>query len=507
MKTQAQLGPLNRLVMPGPVAAAHAKFEAQCKSCHVSFKRQSQQTLCLDCHKKVAADLKAHTGFHGKSPKVQAAGTACASCHKEHRGRDADILGLDRATFDHGLTEFPLRGRHRKVSCDDCHAPGTPFHDAKTQCVACHAKDDKHMGRLGRQCADCHAATGWKDTHFDHAAATGYALSGAHAKVKCAACHAKEHYANTPKQCIACHKADDEHKGTNGPKCESCHTTAKWSDVRFDHSTATGFPLAGGHANLKCGSCHQGNKFQHKTPTACNACHMKDDVHKGVNGDKCGDCHRVTTWLDVTFDHNRNTDFALRGAHADLHCTDCHIKPAKQVKLGTRCIDCHAGDDPHKGKLGKQCQSCHNEQSFTKNVRFDHDLTEFPLLGRHAKLDCDKCHKSKTYVEAPVKCISCHAKDDAHKKRLGTDCGVCHNPNAWRSWVFNHATQTKFPLDGAHAKIACEACHRRPLEGAPKLSTDCASCHRGDDVHHGEFGRDCGRCHRTTSFSDLRTLQ
>lgn len=509
MTAQAQLGPLDRLVMPGPLSKAHAKYEKDCKSCHVRFSRESQQQLCLGCHKDVAQDVAAGTGFHGRSPAVKAAGggMACASCHTEHKGRDADIVGLDRAAFDHAQTDFPLLASHAKVECSACHAAGKAFKEAKTECFACHAKDDRHRGNLGRACADCHTETAWKDARFDHTAKTGYTLTGAHANVRCAGCHVEERYASTPKTCISCHAADDKHKGTNGRECQSCHTTAKWSEVRFDHFAASKFALTGGHAGLKCDDCHAGSKFAHAASSRqCSDCHAKDDVHKGVNGPKCADCHRATKWTDVTFDHAKSAHFALNGAHASLKCTDCHVQPAAVVKLGTRCVDCHRKDDPHEGQLGERCESCHAESHFDANVRFDHDLTSFPLLGKHASVKCDGCHATQKFHDAPGRCVDCHAKDDAHAKRLGSDCGLCHNPNGWRRWIFDHA-KTGFALDGAHAKADCLDCHRKPLAGAPKLATDCGSCHRGDDVHHGEFGQDCARCHTTTSFAAVRRLQ
>jgi hypothetical protein len=504
----AQLGAFERLVNPGPVSNAHAEFEKDCKSCHAKFERDSQQQLCLDCHKEIGANIASGTGFHGRSREVKAAkgGSACASCHTEHRGRDADIVGLDRARFDHGLTDFPLHASHATVACDACHAAGQGFHEAETECFSCHAEDDKHHGNLGRSCSDCHAETMWTEARFDHEAKTGYALTGAHARVDCAGCHAGEHYAATSGNCVACHKADDKHKGTNGTECASCHVASDWARIRFDHFAVAMFALTGGHAGLECTDCHAGNKFEHDAPSECNGCHRKDDVHKGVNGPKCESCHRATKWLDVSFDHERDGHFALRGAHARLECNDCHVQPVAAARLGTECSDCHGKEDPHSGKLGAACSSCHNETSFVRDVRFDHDLTAFPLLGRHAAVACDGCHESKEFVGAPERCESCHAKQDAHAGRLGSDCGLCHNANGWKLWVFDHG-KTGFALEGAHANADCLACHRRPLDASASLPKDCGGCHRADDVHRGEFGQNCERCHTTESFAAPRRLR
>ena len=95
MSAEAQFEALERLVLPGPVISAHAEYENQCESCHVRFSRQQQRDLCLDCHEEIADDLDAGTGFHALSPEVTGE-PRCASCHTEHEGRDADVLGLDR---------------------------------------------------------------------------------------------------------------------------------------------------------------------------------------------------------------------------------------------------------------------------------------------------------------------------------------------------------------------------------------------------------------------------
>ena len=62
----AQVNRLERLVMPGPLSAAHADLESNCANCHKPFSRDLQASLCLDCHKDVGNDIKASTGFHGK---------------------------------------------------------------------------------------------------------------------------------------------------------------------------------------------------------------------------------------------------------------------------------------------------------------------------------------------------------------------------------------------------------------------------------------------------------
>ena len=78
---------IERLVSPGDLSAAHSRSDIRCASCHQSFNRQAQSRQCLTCHRPVAADIAAHTGFHGRSPGV--ANAECRSCHAEHHGRGA----------------------------------------------------------------------------------------------------------------------------------------------------------------------------------------------------------------------------------------------------------------------------------------------------------------------------------------------------------------------------------------------------------------------------------
>ena len=161
----------------------------------------------------------------------------------------------------------------------------------------------------------------------------------------------------------------------------------------------------------------------------------------------------------------------------------------------------------HQGQQGSQCEKCHNEESWKGKVRFDHDLTKFPLIGLHAVTPCEECHAQATYKDTPTACVKCHETKDVHKRTLGTACETCHNPNDWRLWRFDHNRQTKFTLDGAHADLSCAACHTQPLQTAEKLPSDCVSCHRDDDVHNGSFGPLCGRCHNTKSFREIDVIR
>ena len=497
---------VENVIMPGKVIEGHADLESNCQKCHVRFKKSAQSGLCLDCHKEVAKDAIQKQGYHGRITEKE-----CRICHTEHKGRNVNIAPLDEKAFDHKLTDFALKGGHAaaKVQCRDCHAQGKKFRDAPSNCVACHRKDDKHKGKLGDACADCHTDKNWKDTRFDHSK-THFPLTGKHVDVPCKDCHSDPSFKGASVKCVACHKKDDDrkgHKGRFGDKCETCHVDRDWKVIRFDHDRATKYALKGKHRLAKCTACHTGILYKEKFQTACIACHKKDDEregHKGKFGDKCESCHVEKDWGISIFDHDKQTKYPLRGKHAQTKCSACHTGFLYKDKTRTDCLGCHLKDDKHKGQLGKQCESCHNERDW-KTTRFDHGLSRFPLLGKHAKVECKKCHLTPAFKDAKSECIACHKKEDKHKLKLGPDCGQCHNARDWKAWNFDHDKRTHFILDGGHKGIDCLACHRKPMERKVSLSGTCASCHDDDDVHHGEFGRDCQRCHVTSSFKKIRS--
>ena len=236
----------------------------------------------------------------------------------------------------------------------------------------------------------------------------------------------------------------------------------------------------------------------------CVGCHSAEDSHQGRNGEKCGDCHNSTDWQEVDFDHGEQTGFSLRGRHSRLSCDTCHTGNLSD-ELPDTCAECHETDDPHDGEFGK-CETCHNEKTW-HDVVFNHDFTQFPLIGFHRAEACEACHESSLFSDASEVCEDCHSEDDYHKGSLGTDCGLCHNPNGWNRWLFDHNTQTSFLLDGAHEGLECKSCHIPGAAQAAELESVCVSCHRQDDSHKGRFGSDCGRCHTTSSFHDVSLLE
>ena len=229
--------------------------------------------------------------------------------------------------------------------------------------------------------------------------------------------------------CNSCHARRDVHEGRFGKLCGDCHNATNWRSVRFDHSR-TKFPLRGAHARVTCNTCHTRPAAEVKLETGCNACHAKDDPHKGELGADCARCHDQKQWRqNVFFDHGL-TDFPLIGLHAAVPCEECHVDQVFNETPGG-CIDCHAAKDVHKDGLGRDCAACHNPNSWDRWL-FDHADTGFALTGGHEDLTCAECHRSGVGTAAAAQCVDCHRRDDEHRGGFGRRCERCHATDSWR---------------------------------------------------------------------------
>ena len=411
----------------------------------------------------------------------------------------------------------------------------------------------------------------------------------------CTQCHvAGEQLA--PQTCLNCHtelkgrweKSVGYHGRMPAEKknaCESCHHEHQGRDFAlvswgsggkkaFDHKLS-GWPLEGAHAKVECADCHQTRRIDEAPiqqllkkhpgrdtflglPTRCASCHF--DEHRGQVGQDCKSCHVEKAFAPAPGFNHEQTDYPLRGQHKKVECKGCHpsvkdpegktdFPPAKHDSylkyspLDFRaCTDCHK--DPHEGKFGQRCQSCHVVEGWriVRDGRKDrefHQKTGFPLKGEHEDVECRLCHgplpgkKAKFKGLAHDDCADCHL--DAHqgqmtiaKKGAITNCATCHTVDGFVPPRFDLADheKTDYPLKGAHRAVGCRSCHvasqalldkvpaatrrlltqqkRQHLFSAlqfqlPKVKTDrCESCHK--DVHAGQFKATCQSCHEVDTF-------
>ncbi|HXJ17115.1 MAG TPA: hypothetical protein VNM68_07930 [Candidatus Polarisedimenticolia bacterium] len=326
-------------------------------------------------------------------------------------------------------------------------------------------------------------------------------------------------------------------------KCAKCHSEHNGEDFPlihwepslngFDH-TQTGYRLEGKHAGIECSKCHTASHIREPVRSLikmkdlsrsflglsqdCATCH--EDVHHGQLGQDCLRCHTFVDWKSATkIDHSK-TKFPLAGLHAKVPCAKCHTPAAPG---GTprftgipfaKCTDCHA--DPHHDAFAKSCETCHTTSGWKQipaSERFDHSKTKYPLLGKHAQVDCLKCHSGGNFKKplAFEECADCHTSDPhggqfAGRKDEG-ECSACHTVDGWKPSLFDvkaHASSA-YPLEGRHASVPCEKCHV-PAGTATRYKiafAKCVDCHK--DVHAGQFAAapykiQCEGCHTVSGF-------
>lgn len=455
---------------------------------------------CRDCHQPRFQRPAATAAGAAPEPAHRwiGLGTSCRSCHADpHRARfgedcrkchtTRDWKTIDAGRFDHDATRYPLRGRHAAVRCERCHDPASPTGKKPPfeSCGSCHR--DAHAGQgtvAGRpaDCAACHTVQGFTPSTFTVAMhrQSKYPLEGRHAQVRCAACHPKRPARAATlgsaavvmrpphERCASCHA--DAHGGLLAARadrgaCESCHRVSGWVPSRFtvaDHATLA-FRLEGAHARAACADCHALGRRGLRPPAPaatlgaakfafqlaekeCVHCHH--DPHAGrfaatgarAKAGGCLACHDLERWRParVTVDAHRGFGFVLEGAHRAVPCTGCH------AELETRP-----------------------------------EVSSLALAAHPAPLAFDRSRRA---------CADCH--DDVHQgqfrpRRDRGACDGCHGSEAWRPAArFDHERDSRFKLEGAHARVACAACHTtvrgaggRRLIRYRGVPMECASCH------------------------------
>lgn len=455
---------------PGKLTTAHAELEGlrNCTQCH-TFGNKVDEKKCLACHEEIEVRIEKKAGYHASS---EVRGKACISCHSEHHGRNFDMVRFDQDNFNHELTGYELLGAHQRIDCRQCHKPDFV--------------DDRELKKRSKTFLG-----------LDH-------------------------------DCVSCH--EDVHQNTlSSNDCASCHSMEAFSPAsNFTHGD-TDYPLRGKHLEVDCIACHQkevrnGKEFQHFADldfANCNSCH--EDVHNNLLGADCKQCHTEASFNSLQnlrrFNHNR-TNFALKGSHRSVRCEDCHnlntgLTSLFQDKKGIRtheCNSCH--EDVHENKFGTDCASCHNEKAFADIDAdgFNHNLTDFQLVGKHNAIDCRACHtESLTTPLVHNSCASCHQdyhEGDFVKNGESPDCAQCHNEEGFEpsTYTIEAHNASDFPLEGAHLATPCFACHLKEDKWRfAEIGERCVDCH--EDVHEGYISvtyypnQRCENCHLVDSWT------
>ncbi|HWA56481.1 MAG TPA: hypothetical protein VG692_04460 [Gemmatimonadales bacterium] len=257
---------------------SHAELDRRCGACHPGpFSGGTMSARCLACHTDIAGELPDSGTLHGSLEGAR----ACLACHTEHRGRDGALTRFEGSGIAHDRFGFSLAAHQERTG-------GAPF-----------------------LCTDCH---GGRDFAFDAA--------------RCERCHRDEQPAFVRR-----------HVEAWGHDCRGCHDGAdRFGRNRFVHDS-TGFPLTGEHRIVECAGCHTTTRSLaafRDAPTACAACHQKDDRHRGGFGSDCASCHDTRSWEGARFDHTFPIDHGERGRVA---CRTCHV--SREDWKQYTCYGCH----------------------------------------------------------------------------------------------------------------------------------------------------------------------
>ncbi len=196
----------------------------QCSVCHIG-NTTSATSDCFSCHQANYNSAENHLAQNYPHD--------CTQCHSTNNWDDAE--------FDHNATAFPLKGAHVATECAACHTNG--YAGTPTDCSSCHtdnynsAQNPNHKAAgISTECETCHTENGWVPSQFDHAASTGFALTGGHSGKQCSACHIGNTTSATS-DCFSCHQSNynsaENHLAQNYPHdCTQCHSTNNWDDAR-----------------------------------------------------------------------------------------------------------------------------------------------------------------------------------------------------------------------------------------------------------------------------------
>ncbi len=440
-------------------------LSTECVACHTDFHQGTLEKKCTECHTTeafVPASAFSHdkTEFPLKGAHEQ---VDCASCHQVSTRNGSSFQEFAGLAF---------------ANCSSCH---DDVHEGRfgTNCKECHVEESFHAFRgmgnfnhnktgfplLGKHktisCAECH------DTHVSSEVMF------------------KDYLHQDVSNCVSCH--DDVHEQRFGTDCKACHTEDSFQRIRdldaLDHDL-TGFALEGKHEQVDCKKCHETKMTEPLVHSQCADCHS--DYHEGQfvsvsRTPDCAECHTVDGFAGSSFtvEQHNTGKFALTGAHLATPCFSCHLREEKWLfrSIGERCIDCH--DDVHEGTIAaefypdKACERCHITDSWA-TVSFDHAVTGFTIEGAHLRQACTACHEPDlaensvrrvSFTGLTAVCMDCH--ENAHRDQFEidgiTDCKRCHNADHWQPSVFDHNT-AQFVLEGAHITVACDQCHREVVE-------------------------------------------
>jgi predicted CXXCH cytochrome family protein len=210
------------------------------------------------------------------------------------------LLALGAALYFTGGRAFSP-GKLSAVSHSGLASGGFESHAAfADDCTTCHVP---FGGVSAEKCTDCHT------TIADHRARQ-IGLHGRLADAACTSCHT-------------------EHNGATN----DLFATAL-DQFSTDHHAML-FVLDGAHAERECIDCHADAHYV-ETPADCIGCHAEPELHAGLFGVACADCHTTSAWHPARLaTHSFPLD---HGGEGQIACATCHVTSM----VTFTCAECHS---------------------------------------------------------------------------------------------------------------------------------------------------------------------
>ncbi len=298
-----------------------------------------EDTRCQDCHMDIATDRTDISTLHGRLPGV----TKCQNCHPEHNGADADLTLLPYLNVDHYLLAGFSLEKHV-----------TNYDGSSMNCESCHTQDVNLIETI--DCVECHSG-------YDH----DYIAS---------------------------------HIEKFGKACAECHDGSDRMLTGFVHEPY--FSLQGGHRELECSQCHNKEQYVDLAST-CNSCHEEPEVHAGVFGTTCENCHSAIAWVPAQLKQHA---FGLQhGGEPIDDCQTCHT----ETFTACDCGSCHKDEELNLAQMNQQAeqQGLMVQSNNANNNPSDHTGPEMQ--------DCLSCH--------PNGVISGNAQNRGEERQGGNGTG------------------------------------------------------------------------------------
>jgi thioredoxin reductase (NADPH) len=309
---------LHRSYSPGPVSFGHAKFEAQCSSCHEPW-HGATNAGCLDCHGDMGnnphSGTKLADSSSGLMPGIHMAGLkgelACLSCHTDHRGRMPDLVQTAGVSCT-GCHQHPTiadvskhnkpvdmaRGsKHffkqayshkehfqmlakampmvKELPCKSCHEVETPAEEGKHEEIVlkwsgcagstCHVTpQDKYLQMPASLGASPVVLASWNTLTTKHVNAM-FEHSPGHLQSECSFCH------SDIQNSVKIGSSPDKH-ATKVLNCFECHAHQQEQKPALQNASLLGAGVAFAQDTGGMGGGSSGGAPE-KTITACTGCH------------------------------------------------------------------------------------------------------------------------------------------------------------------------------------------------------------------------------------------